>query len=111
MKKIDRSWIDEIHPEEYKYLFPPHKAEIPTVDELPFNIDYCDRGAHHFVISGPLGQNRGPGRHFTTLPDALTWARAHYKTARFTHNCLVPQELLDAGIVTLRRWTILVSRL
>ncbi len=60
-------------------------AEHPTpewwmadeeVEDLDF--EYPDRLPTDFVISGPLGEARGPGRSFKTWSSAERWARQFY---------------------------------
>lgn len=76
-KRLDRSWIDKLHPMEQTEL--QHQAlEGPSTDGLPIAIAYSDRGPGDFVVSGPLGAFTGRGRHFNDLPSALAWAEAKY---------------------------------
>lgn len=56
--------------------------EIPTVDGLPDVVDYSTRGPNDFVLSGPVAEGRGHGRHFDTLGDAYKWAVDKYGKAR-----------------------------
>lgn len=112
-KDLDRSWIDELSKEEYLYYVNSATPYLPTVDGFPWVVDYSIRSPDEFVISGPLAGFRGSGKRFATPADALAWAQAHYGRARvrLAPECLVPQELLDAGIVGLKRWAVLVRRL
>lgn len=52
--------------------------QIPTIDVLPEYVDYSARGPGDFVISGPLGAGKGPGRHFNTALAAQNWAVSKY---------------------------------
>ena len=57
--------------------------EIPTIDGQPTTVDYLDQNPlEGFVISGPLGDGLGRGRHFNTIPELLTWAGRRYPGAR-----------------------------
>lgn len=52
--------------------------QTPTIDLLPNCVDYSPRGPGDFVMSGPMGAGRGPGRYFDNRQDALNWCRLKY---------------------------------
>jgi hypothetical protein len=52
--------------------------EIPSIDKLPDVVDYSTRAPGDFVLSGPLGEGKGVGRHFDTLEEAAQWAVSKY---------------------------------
>jgi len=48
-------------------------------DDVEFtDFEYSDRAEGDWVISGPLDNNRGPGRSFATPRDAERWLRVRY---------------------------------
>ena len=69
------------------------------VEGLEF--EYPDRLPTDFVISGPLGDAKGPGRTFRSWHAAEKWAREFYG-ARFKRRVESPEEAA--------RWAFLVSK-
>jgi hypothetical protein len=115
---VDRSWIDELNPDEYRYYFPnPRQAEVPSIYRIPYMVDYSVRSPEEFVLSGPLGfhhgaPRKGPGRWYATVADAKVGVRALFVSVKELDGYYPDKELVDAGIATWpRRWAYLVRPL
>lgn len=63
-------------------------------------MDYVDRARGEFIISGPLADGGGPGRHFETIEEAEAWVHIRYSDCK-------PRAVLEsfAG----KRWAYVVS--
>lgn len=82
----DEDIADEFEDDGEVEFTPP---TIPTIDELPNVVDYSTRGPNDFVVSGPMGAGRGPGRHFESERNAYIWATSKYGRQRVVR---IPQE-------------------
>lgn len=74
---IDRSWIDDLHPDEIRAL-EESARDTPGVDNLPLGIAYSDRGPNDYILSGPLGAGTARGRRFDNLQEARNWILEHF---------------------------------
>lgn len=78
-KGIDRSWIDDLKPDEIRAL--EEQALLPPdCNGLPLSIRYSDRADSDYVLSGPLGSGRARGRHFASIEEAVEWATKTFGT-------------------------------
>jgi hypothetical protein len=61
---------------EAEHLVPEYWMDDDEVEGVAFN--YSDRHPDDWVISGPLGRAKGPGRRFPSWGAAERWAREFY---------------------------------
>lgn len=62
--------------EQSEHSTPEYWMGDAEVEDLAF--EYPDRAPEDWVISGPLGNARGPGRSFRSWGAAERWAREFY---------------------------------
>lgn len=97
---MKRPEFDDSELPESEYPTPEYWMDDEEVESVAFN--YSTRHPDDWVISGPLGRARGPGRRFSSWEAAERWAREFYGN-RFKGR------IAEADVPDGTRWAFLVK--